>query len=116
MTVRALATGGVTLSKWREPVKRALMISMIIGSTCGLIVGAIGAVWFGRVVFGMVVGLSMLISINISAFVGTTTPLLSQKLGFDPAITVGPFETAFQDVVGITVFLSLSTFALRWLL
>jgi magnesium transporter len=116
MTVRALATGGVTLSKWREPVKRALMISLIIGSTCGLIVGAIGAFWFGKIIFGLVVGLSMLISINISAFVGTTTPLLSQKLGFDPAITVGPFETAFQDVVGITVFLTLSTFALRWLL
>jgi len=116
MTVRALATGGVTLSKWREPVKRALMISLIIGTTCGLIVGAIGAFWFGKAIFGLVVGLSMLVSINISAFVGTTTPLLSQKLGFDPAITVGPFETAFQDVVGITVFLSLSTFALRWLL
>lgn len=115
MTVRALATGGVTLSKWREPVKRAMMISLIIGSTCGLIVGAIGAFWFGKVIFGLVVGLSMLISINISAFVGTTTPLLSRKLGFDPAITVGPFETAFQDVVGITVFLTLSTFALRWL-
>jgi len=37
-------------------------------------------------------------------------------MGFDPAITVGPFETAFQDVVGITVFLTLSTFALKWLL
>ncbi|HMT12181.1 MAG TPA: magnesium transporter, partial [Ignavibacteria bacterium] len=71
--------------------------------------------WFGKAIFGLVVGISMLISINISAFVGTTTPLLSKRLGFDPAITVGPFETAFQDVVGITVFLTLSTFALRWL-
>ncbi len=66
--------------------------------------------------FGLVVGISMLISINISAFVGTTTPLLSKKLGFDPAITVGPFETAFQDVVGITVFLTLATFSLKWLM
>lgn len=116
MTVRALATGGVSLNRWGEPVKRALQISLIIGATCGLIIGIIGGIWFGKAIFGIVVGISMLISINISAFVGTTTPLLSKKLGFDPAITVGPFETAFQDVVGITVFLTLSTFALRWLI
>lgn len=116
MTVRALATGGISLNRWAEPVKRSLQISVIIGSICGLIIGFIGAFWYGKAIFGIVVGISMLISINISAFVGTTTPLLSKRMGFDPAITVGPFETAFQDVVGITVFLTLSTFALKWLL
>jgi magnesium transporter len=116
MTVRALATGDVTLNRWAEPVKRALIISLIIGVTCGILIGVIGAIWYGKLMFGIVVGVSMCISINISAFVGTTTPLLSKRLGFDPAITVGPFETAFQDVVGITVFLSLSTLALGWLL
>lgn len=116
MTVRALATGGISLNRWAEPVRRSLKISLIIGSICGIIIGAIGAMWYGKIMFGVVVGISMCISINISAFVGTTTPLLSKKMGFDPAITVGPFETAFQDVVGITVFLTLSTFALRWLL
>ncbi len=116
MTVRALATGGVTLSRWGEPVKRALKISLIIGSICGLLIGVIGAMWYGKIMFGVVVGISMCISINISAFVGTTTPLLSKRLGFDPAITVGPFETAFQDVVGITVFLTLATLSIKWLL
>jgi magnesium transporter len=116
MTVRALATGTVALGKWAEPVKRSLKISLIIGTICGVIIGLIGGLWYGRIIFGLVVGVSMCISINISAFVGTTTPLLSKRLGFDPAITVGPFETAFQDVVGITVFLTLATFSLNWLL
>lgn len=116
MTVRALSTGGISLSRWTEPVKRSLQISLIIGTICGLIIGLIGAFWFGKLIFGLVVGISMCISINISAFVGTTTPLLSKRLGFDPAITVGPFETAFQDVVGITVFLTLATLSLKWLL
>ena len=115
MTVRALATGTVTLGRWAEPVKRSLKIGLIIGSICGLIIGIIGGLWYGKIMFGLVVGISMCISINISAFVGTTTPLLSKRLGFDPAITVGPFETAFQDVVGITVFLTLATFSLNWL-
>ncbi|MCX7877026.1 MAG: magnesium transporter [Ignavibacteria bacterium] len=115
MTVRALATGNVTLSNWAEPIKRSIQISLIIGSVCGLILGIVGGIWYGKVAFGLVVGISMCISINISALVGTSTPLISKKAGFDPAITVGPFETAFQDVVGITVFLTLATLSLKWL-
>jgi len=116
MTVRGLALGTVNPARWSIVVKRSLLISLIIGTTCGAITGVVGAVWFGKALFGIVVGLSMCISINISAFIGTATPLISQKLGFDPAITVGPFETAFQDVIGITVFLTLSTIALKWLM
>jgi hypothetical protein len=40
---------------------------------------------------------------------------LSKHLGFDPALTGGPFEPAFQDVLGITIFLSLATALLHWL-
>jgi magnesium transporter len=115
VTVRSLATGHIAPNRWREPIRRAVQISLIIGAVCGAIIGVIGGIWYGKVIFGIVVGLSMFISVNISSLVGTSTPLISKRLGFDPAITVGPFETAFQDVVGITVFLTLSTVALRFL-
>jgi len=115
VTVRSLATGHIAPNRWREPIRRAIQISLIIGAVCGAIIGVIGGIWYGKVIFGIVVGLSMFISVNISSLVGTSTPLISKRLGFDPAITVGPFETAFQDVVGITVFLTLSTVALRFL-
>jgi magnesium transporter len=35
--------------------------------------------------------------------------MVSKRLGFDPATTAGPFETAFQDVIGFGVFLGLAT-------
>ena len=54
----------------------------------------------------------MFISINIAGVIGTLSPMISKRLGFDPAITSGPFETAFQDVIGITVFLTVSTYML----
>ena len=116
ITVRALATGHTSLNRWKEPLKRSFQTSLIIGFTCGLLVGVAGGFWYGKALFGFVVGISMFISINISGFVGTSVPMLSKKLGFDPAITAGPFETAFQDVVGILIFLSIATLSLNWLL
>lgn len=113
--VRGLATGHIDLNRWWVPIWRQLQTTLIIGSVCGVVIGLIGGVWHGKALFGFVVGISMFISINISGAVGTSTPMISKKLGFDPAITAGPFETAFQDVVGITIFLTFATMLLQWL-
>jgi magnesium transporter len=116
IVVRAMATGHVSLERWWHPILRQLQTTVIIGGVCGIIIGIVGGVWQGISGFGVVVGVSMFISVNISGFVGTITPMISKKLGFDPALTAGPFETAFQDVVGISIFLSLATVLLQWII
>jgi magnesium transporter len=115
IVVRALATGHISLDRWWQPIVRQLQTTLIIGGACGLVIGVIGAIWQGKWEFGAVVGLSMLISVNLSGLVGTASPMLSKRFGFDPAMTAGPFETAFQDVVGISIFLSLATALLHWI-
>jgi magnesium transporter len=62
-----------------------------------------------------VVAASMFVSVNLSGVAGTLIPMVSKRLGFDPALTAGPFETALQDVAGVTIFLGLATALLRWL-
>jgi magnesium transporter len=120
--VRGIATGHVDLKKWWIPISRQMQTSLIIGGACGSVIGIIAAVWYTndvmgtKILFGAVVGTSMFISVNISGLVGTSVPMISKSLGFDPAITAGPFETAFQDVVGITIFLSMATLLLHWLI
>lgn len=115
ITVRALATGHASLSRWWDPVKRSFQTSLIIGFVCGIAIGIVGGIWYGKIVFGILVGFSMFLSINISGLVGTSIPMVSKRLGFDPAITAGPFETAFQDVVGISLFLTFATYLLKYL-
>jgi magnesium transporter len=113
--VRAMSTGHVTLDRWWHPISRQMQTTLIIGGACGVVIGVVGAVWQGVWQFGFVVGIAMFVSVNLSGLVGTTVPMISKKLGFDPALTAGPFETAFQDVVGISIFLALATIMLPWL-
>jgi magnesium transporter len=115
MVVRGLATGHVQLARWWEPLLRQIQTTSIIGAVCGAVVGVLGAVWHGTLSFGMVVAVSMFISVNLSGAAGTAIPMLSKSLGFDPALTAGPFETALQDVLGVTIFLGLATALLRFL-
>jgi len=114
MVVRGLATGQVQLARWWEPLRRQIQTSSILGGICGVLVAIIGTLWHSPL-FGLVVGVSMFVSVNLSGAAGTIIPMLSKRFGFDPALTAGPFETAFQDVLGITIFLSLATALLRWL-
>ena len=114
MVVRGLATGQVQLARWWEPLRRQIQTSSILGGVCGVMVGIIGYFWHSPA-FGLIVAVSMFISVNLSGVAGTTIPMLSKRLGFDPALTAGPFETAFQDVLGVTIFLSLATALLHWL-
>ncbi len=113
--VRGIATGNIDVKKWWEPLIRQFQTTLIIGFVCATVIGTVASMWHGNIIFGVVVGVSMFISINISGLVGTSMPMISKRFGFDPAITTGPFETAFQDVVGITIFLSIATLLLRWL-
>lgn len=95
------------------PLRRQLETTAIIGAVCGALVGLVGALWHGTAAFGLVVGVSMFLSVNLSGLAGTGIPMLSKRLGFDPAMTAGPFETALQDVIGVAIFLSLATLLLH---
>ncbi len=126
IVVRGLATGHITLREWWRPVWRQFQTTLILGAVLGSLIFVIGGFWHGLQqmhergtffdpVFGFVVGFSMFVAVNLSGFVGTVIPMISKRLGFDPALTAGPFETAFQDVVGVTILLGLATLLLRWL-
>lgn len=113
--VRGLSTGQVKLGNWKHAVLRQFTTTLILGSATGISLGVIGAIWYGKWTFGLVVAIGMFAAVNIAGVVGTVVPLMSKHLGFDPAITSGPFETAFQDVVGISIFLGLATLLLHYL-
>lgn len=114
IVVRGLDTGNVNINRWWEPLIRQLKTNLLIGSAVGSVVGILGYVLndSDKLRFGLSVAISMFVSINIAGIVGTVSPIISKKLGFDPALTSGPFETAFQDVIGIFIFLTVATFLL----
>ncbi len=113
--IRGLSSGQVQLSHWRQALARQMMTTALLGTACAVTLGVIGAIWDKHWAFGLVVFLGMFASVNIAGVVGTCVPLISKQAGFDPALTAGPFETAFQDVIGISIFLSLASFLLHWL-
>ena len=115
IVVRGLDTGHVSLSRLGRQVSKELATSLLMALVCGLVLGTVGAIWSGHPPFGAVIGVAMTCSMLTAGVMGTVIPMLSKRAGFDPATTAGPFETAFQDVIGFAVFLWLASLLLQWL-
>jgi magnesium transporter len=41
-----------------------------------------------------------------ASFIGTITPLILNKLGFNPALASGPFITTMNDLLGLGIYFS----------
>ena len=55
-----------------------------------------------------VIGVSMLVSITLSGFIGTALPMLLSRLHIDPAVASGPFITTLNDIIAVVVYYGLT--------
>ena len=113
ITVRGLDTGQAGFARASKSLLKEAATALLMACVCALFLGIIGIVWSKDFLFGAVIGGALACSMLTAGLMGTIIPLVSNKLGFDPAATAGPFETAFQDIIGFGVFLFLATILLR---
>ena len=107
--VRALATGRIDADKPWKVIIRQIGVGFIMGLIAGAVAGV--AVYFiqKHYILSLIIGVSILTCMIITATVGALTPLIFKKLNIDPALPSGPFITTFSDILANFVYLSLAT-------
>ncbi|NHA02571.1 magnesium transporter [Mucilaginibacter sp. HC2] len=115
ITVRDVDSGSAERKDLWPSIRKEAATAILMAAVCGFVLGVIGAIWSKHLPFGIVIGGALICSMLTAGMMGTLIPVLSKRLGFDPATTAGPFETAFQDVVGFAVFLWLATLLERFI-
>ena len=115
LVVRGLATGRIESADLRAVFVKEFVVGVLMGTICGTIVGLVAQAWRGPAMLGVVVGVSMFIAITVASVMGTLMPILLRRLGFDPAISSGPFVTAANDITGLVIYLGLATALLQYL-
>jgi len=111
--VRGIATGQINPYKILQNIAREGLVGIILGIICGAVVAIVATVWQGVPEIGLVVGISMALSLVIAAVMGSLTPLVLNRLGKDPAVASGPFVTTSLDIVGLFIYFSSATVILR---
>jgi len=108
IAVQGLASGEVWSSDVMRRLGKELGAGLINGVILSIVLGlAVMVIPFSNVDvvrLALTAGLSLLCVILIAAALGTTIPLMLDRLGIDPAIATGPFITTSNDIIGLSVF------------
>ncbi len=104
--VRGMATGRVNIGGEIKLILKEMKIGVILGTLYGILLGMFAKYIFtdSHTNLGIVVGLSICISMLVAATVGTVIPLLLRKLDIDPAVATGPFVTTSIDILGVLFY------------
>ena len=83
-----------------------MRVGLILGIFYGLLLGGVTMLNFidAPPELGVVVGLSICVSMIIATSIGTLVPIILRKFDVDPAIASGPFVTTAIDVLGILAY------------
>ena len=104
--VRGMATGRVIVGGELKLLLNEMKVGIILGALYGVLLGVFAKYIFAdsHTNLGIVVGLSICVSMLVAATVGTVIPLLLRKLDIDPAVATGPFVTTSIDILGVLFY------------
>lgn len=117
----AVVVRGIALDKFDKKsvvrlLKREAATGLMMGLVCGLIVSIIALMIPGaNEILGLIIGISLFITIVFSTLSGTIIPLIINKFKIDPAVASGPFITTINDIVGLFIYFSIATALLDYL-
>jgi len=88
---------------WKRLLK-VFFVALLNGIVLSGLVFAANIVLFGEYELSLVVSIALFSVILFASFIGTVTPLILSKAGFNPALAAGPFITTTNDLLGLTVY------------
>ncbi|UII29391.1 magnesium transporter [Fulvivirga maritima] len=95
-------------SAFNDSMQKRLFKVFIIAALNGAVLSTL--VYGGNLLTGGAVSLALVVSIAlfcvvlIASLIGTITPLILHKFGFNPALASGPFITTTNDLMGLAIY------------
>ncbi|HXH28754.1 MAG TPA: magnesium transporter [Candidatus Polarisedimenticolia bacterium] len=106
--VRGLSTGRISLRQTGGVIFKEIRIALLLGLLFGALLGLVAVLLVGlRFPAGLIVGLSLWVSMALAAVVGSVLPMLLKVIHVDPAVATSPFVTTAVDLLGLLALFGL---------
>ncbi len=110
--VRGLATGEIYRANSAARLVKEIGVGLLNALVLSGVLLLIVTLWLGTINLGIVVGISIAVAMVCAAIIGSAVPLMLGRFGIDPALATGPFVTTTSDILGLTIYLALTTLLL----
>ena len=102
--IRALGTGDVTFKNVWKVIRVELNAALIMGVVVGVVAFLRALLMQQSLPLAFAVGLTMSTIVLLAIGTGIALPLISKKLGMDPAVLAGPITTSIVDILGLIIY------------
>jgi magnesium transporter len=109
--VRGLAMGDIELHDTGTRLFKEFRVSLLNSTFFSILLFWIVYFWSGPL-FAIILAGSMFIVINNATVLGALVPLFFKRLNIDPALAAAPLVSTSNDIIGILIYLSITTFVL----
>lgn len=116
VTVRGISLGQVDSSHLFINVLRESLIGLTVGVGCAAVLCIVSFIWLKSLALSVLVGITLLCNMFISAFVGTFVPLTLKRVGVDPAVASAPFISTAIDIIGLLIYAILASVFMPFLI
>ena len=111
--IRSLALdAGLPFKKY---ILREIKIGFLLSVVLAIFLSIISYFWKGLPSIGLILGISLFLTVNAAIFIGLFIPWILYKFKKDPALGAGPFGTIITDITSLVIYFSVSSFLLRFL-
>ncbi|MEW9111100.1 magnesium transporter [Cytobacillus gottheilii] len=115
VVVRGLISNDINKKVVTKLILREFFVGLLIGLTCGILISLIAYFWQGNAVLGLVVGVSLFLTLIIGTLAGAVIPLILYRLNIDPAIASGPLITTLNDIFSLITYFGIATMFISYL-
>ena len=116
IVVRGIALGELTGKNAKRIFLKELLVGLITGIAIGAIISILGYIWEKNVIFGIVIGIAMILNMMAATMSGFIVPVILKKIKVDPALASAVFVTTVTDVLGFFFFLGLASLFIQYLI
>jgi len=104
LIVQSLANPGFVYDGLWTRLAKVFLVALLSGISLALLVYGANVLIFSEQKLSVIVSVALLSVVVFASFVGTITPLILNRFGFNPALASGPFITTTNDLLGLTVY------------
>jgi magnesium transporter len=104
LIVQSLSNPGFVEEGLWKRLSKVFSVALLNGVFLALIVFGANVLLFNEKTLSFVVSVALFSVVLFASFIGTVTPLVLSRLGFNPALASGPFITTINDLLGLTVY------------
>ena len=104
IVVQSLANPGIVDEGLWKRLSKVFLVALLNGVLLSLVVLGVNLALGGDQKLSLVVSLALFSVVVIASFIGTITPLILNRFGFNPALASGPFITTTNDLLGLGIY------------